>query len=90
VDPRPYIRGKIKETFEEYPEIGTLLPAMGYSEEQLKDLELTINSAPVDVVIVATPINLGRILNINKPSVRVTYTIESITKPGFDEILSKF
>lgn len=70
-DPRPYTTGKLSETFINYPNIGTLLPAMGYGEQQLKDLETTINNTPCDTVVIGTPIYLNRIIKINKPSVRV-------------------
>ncbi len=90
VDPRPYLVGKMKETFETYPDIGTLLPAMGYSEEQLRDLETTINNADCDAVIIGTPIDLGRILNINKPHTRVFYDLHEIGKPDLENVLEKF
>lgn len=67
VDPRPYTVGKLKDTFATYPEIGVLLPAMGYGEQQLKDLETTINNTDCDAVIIGTPIDLSRVININKP-----------------------
>ena len=75
VDPRPYLVGTLKETFEKYTEIGTLLPAMGYGDQQCADLEATINACDCDLVIVGTPIDLGRIVKIDKPSVRVTYEL---------------
>jgi predicted GTPase len=90
VDPRPYLVGKLKRTFETYPDIGTLLPAMGYGEEQLKDLEATINNTDCDSVIIGTPIDLGRILNINKPYTRVFYDLHEIGKPDLDEVLDDF
>jgi predicted GTPase len=90
VDPRPYIVGKIKETFEKYPHIGTLLPAMGYGEEQIKDLEATINNTPADVVISGTPIDLSRVIKVNKPFVRVDYELQEIGDPTFDDILEEF
>ena len=90
VDPRPYIVGKIKETFEKYPHIGTLLPAMGYGEEQIKDLEATINNTPADVVISGTPIDLSRVIKVNKPIVRVDYELQEIGDPTFDDILEEF
>ena len=86
VDPRPWITGTIAETFESYPDIGKLLPAMGYGEQQIKDLEATINAADCDVVIIGTPIDLRRLLHIEKPSVRVTYNL----KENDIEILSIF
>jgi predicted GTPase len=76
VDPRSVAVGTIKETFEKYPEIGTLLPAMGYGEKQIKDLEETINSADCDAVVIATPIDLNRIVNIKKPNTRVMYELD--------------
>ncbi len=90
VDPRPYIVGKIKQTFETYPHIGTLLPAMGYGDEQIKDLEATINNIPVDLVISGTPIDLGRIVKVNKPLIRVDYDLQEIGYPTFDGILDDF
>lgn len=76
IDPRPYAVGSIKKTFEKYPHIGTLLPAMGYSKTQMKELEKTINDTPCDMVVVATPIDLGRLLKINKPYKRVRYELQ--------------
>ena len=90
VDPRPYTVGTITETFEKYPEIGTLLPAMGYSDQQIKDLEETINKADADVVIIGTPIDLRKLVNINKPAVRVTYELSEIGKPDLKDVLKKF
>ncbi len=90
VDPRPYVVGAISETYEKYPHIGTLLPAMGYSEQQIKDLEASINNANVEAVIIATPIDLGRIININKTAYRVTYNLQEIGKPDFNDLLKDF
>jgi len=90
VDPRPYAVGSIKTTYEKYQQIGALLPAMGYSKEQLQELEETINKTPADVVVVATPINLGKILNLNKPYVRVKYELQEIGKPTLEDITEKF
>lgn len=90
VDPREYAVGSIKEVYAKYSQIGTLLPAMGYSEKQLKELEETINNTPADLVIVATPINLGRILNLNKPFVRVYYELQEIGKPTLKDIIEEF
>jgi predicted GTPase len=89
VDPRPFAVGTIKETFSKYPGIGTLLPAMGYGEEQIKDLEETINKVDCDAVVIATPINLSRIISIKKPAIRVTYELEEKSKPDLKEILHK-
>jgi predicted GTPase len=90
VDPRPFIVGRLKETFKIYPGIGTLLPAMGYGEEQLKDLETTINNTDCDSVIIGTPIDLNRVINIKKPSTRVYYDLEEVGSPNLEEVLSDF
>lgn len=90
VDPRPYTVGTITETFEKYAEIGTLLPAMGYGDQQIKDLEDTINKTECDLVIIGTPIDLRKLVNINKPAVRVTYELQEIGKPDLKDVLSKF
>ena len=90
VDPRPWITGTIAETFESYPDIGKLLPAMGYGEQQIKDLEATINAADCDVVIIGTPIDLRRLLHIEKPSVRVTYNLKETSRPTVANVLEPF
>lgn len=90
VDPRPFTVGSITETFGKYPEIGTLLPAMGYGDQQIKDLETTINNTDCDVVIIGTPIDLRRLLKINKPALRVTYELQEIGKPDLKDVLSRF
>ena len=90
VDPRPWITGTIAETFESYPDIGKLLPAMGYGEQQIKDLEATINAADCDVVIIGTPIDLRRLLHIEKPSVRVTYNLKETGRPMVANVLEPF
>ncbi len=90
VDPRPFLVGKLKETFEIYPGIGTLLPAMGYGEQQMKDLEATINNSDVDAVIIGTPIDLNRVIKINKPTTRVYYDLQEIGSPNLEEILDDF
>jgi predicted GTPase len=89
-DPRSAAVGKLAETFQIYPNIGVLLPAMGYSAEQLKDLETTINSVDCDAVIIGTPIDLTRIVKINKPTTRVYYDLQEIGTPDLDGILSEF
>ena len=89
IDPRPFIVGKIIETFEKYPEIGTLLPAMGYGDQQLHDLETTINRTDCDAVIIGTPIDLGRVLKINKPATRVYYDLQEIGEPNLEQVLSQ-
>lgn len=87
VDPRPWVKGDIKEAFEAYPEIGTLLPALGYGEKQIKDLQRTINAIPCDSVVIGTPIDLTQVLRINKPAVRVSYELQEIGKPDLEEVL---
>ncbi len=87
VDPRPYTVGSITETFEHYPNIGTLLPAMGYGDAQRDDLEETINRTDADIVVVGTPIDLGRILEANKPMLRVRYELQEIGQPTLLEVL---
>ncbi|HDP66974.1 MAG TPA: GTPase [Candidatus Marinimicrobia bacterium] len=90
VDPRPYTVGKLTETFRIYPNIGHLLPAMGYGEQQIKDLEATIEKTDCDSVIIGTPIDLNRILKINKPNTRVYYDLQEIGHPNLTEILEDF
>ncbi len=89
IDPRPYTVGTISETFVKYPNIGHLLPAMGYSNEQIKDLEETINSTDCDSVIIGTPIDLARLLKINKPATRVKYDLEEIGDITIEKILKE-
>jgi predicted GTPase len=90
VDPRPWTVGTITATFKKYPNIGTLLPAMGYGDKQVKDLEVTINKVPCDTVIIATPIDLNRLITIRKPTVRVSYELQEIGKPDLMDVLKPF
>jgi len=90
VDPRPFTVGKMSETFKIYPNIGTLLPAMGYGAEQLKDMETTINNTDCDAVLIATPIDLNRIIDIKKPNTRVYYDLQEIGNPDLSEIVEDF
>lgn len=90
IDPRPWVIGKIAETYEKYPDIGTLLPAMGYGDEQVADLEKTINAVDCDVVVIGTPIDLRKIINIKKPAVRVMYELQEIGRPNLEDVLKKF
>src|SRR5690349_6870444 len=90
VDPRPYAIGSIRGTYERYQHLTSLLPAMGYGAVQRHELEETINRVPCDLVLVATPVNLASILKLNKPSVRVLYEAEELTRPGLVEILTEF
>ncbi|MFQ5615510.1 MAG: GTPase, partial [Anaerolineales bacterium] len=87
VDPRPYAVGAIAETYTKYPATGDVLPAMGYGNQMVKELEETINAADVDMVIIGTPIDLGRLLNINKPSQRVRYELQEIGQPTLKDLL---
>jgi predicted GTPase len=90
VDPRPFVVGRLAETFEIYPDIGEVLPAMGYGDEQLKDLETTINNTECDSVVIGTPIDLSRIIDIKKPHTRVYYNLQEIGRPNFSGILDDF
>jgi len=90
IDPRPYIVGKLKDTYRIYPDIGTLLPAMGYGKQQLNDLESTINRTQCDSVIIATPIDLARIISIKKPNTRVYYDLQEIGDPNLTQVLDDF
>ncbi len=90
VDPRSAAVGKLAETFKIYPNIGTLLPAMGYGDQQVKDLEATINKTDCDTVVIATPIDLNRIVKIKKPTVKVEYDLQEIGSPNLTEVLDEF
>ncbi len=90
VDPRPYAVGSLKTTFETYPHLENVLPAMGYGKEQLKDLEATINQTDCDVVIIGTPMDLTRIIDINKPTTRVQYELNEVTEPNLSDVLNQF
>jgi len=90
VDPRPYAVGSIAATFEKYPTTGPVLPAMGYGEEQTRELADTIAATPADVVVIGTPIDLGRLIEIEGPSVRVRYDLQEIGSPTLDDLLARF
>ncbi|MGR3309195.1 MAG: GTPase, partial [Candidatus Brocadiales bacterium] len=90
MDPRQSAVGSIAETFKKFPNIGSLLPAMGYNPQQIKDLEGTINSTDCDAVIIGTPVDLRKIVKINKPSVRAVYDIEEIGRPNLTDVLERF
>ncbi len=90
VDPREFAVGKLAETFKIYPNIGTLLPAMGYGDQQIRDLEATIDKTPCDVVVIATPIDLTRIVKINKPTVKVGYDLQEIGQPDLAQAVNDF
>jgi predicted GTPase len=87
VDPRPWLVGSLNDTFTQYPNIGALLPAMGYSGEQIRDMERTINATECDVVIIATPIDLRRLMKIKHPSVRVGYELQEIGTPTLQDAI---
>jgi predicted GTPase len=89
VDPRPYAVGTIKETYHKYPHIGPVLPAMGYSRNQIGDLQRTIKNSPCDLVVFATPIHLTRLVSIQKPTLRVRYEYRNHGEPGLEEVLLK-
>lgn len=90
IDPRPFAVGSLVDTFEKYQHLNQVLPAMGYGEQQLKDLEATINNIDCDAVIIGTPMDLSRIMNINKPTTRVFYDLEEVGSPNLEEILATF
>ena len=89
IDPRGFASGTIRETYETYPNIGRVLPAVGYGEQQIKDLEATINNVSCDLVIIATPVDLTRIISINKPMLKVGYELQEIGKPDLAELIKK-
>jgi predicted GTPase len=90
VDPRTYALGSIAETYRTYPAIGPLLPAMGYSAQQVRDLEATIDRVPCDVVVVGTPIDLSRLVTIRKPVVRARYELQEIGQPDLAYVVDDF
>ncbi|HDS09923.1 MAG TPA: GTPase, partial [Firmicutes bacterium] len=89
IDPRPYAVGSIIETYKKYTHLSDILPAMGYGKKQMSELQQTINKAKVDVVVIATPIDLGKLIKINKPSVRVMYRLEESGRPNLKDIIMK-
>ena len=90
IDPRPYVVGSLTATFQMYPNVGALLPAMGYGATQVGDLEATIARVPCDVVIVGTPIDLSRLITIAQPTVRVRYDLQEIGKPDLGDLMGRF
>ncbi|HLC17872.1 MAG TPA: GTPase [Thermodesulfobacteriota bacterium] len=90
VDPRPYAVGSVRETLDRFPELKNLLPAVGYSKEQIKELEETVNSTPCDLVLVATPVNLKEVMEIKKPAIRVSYEVEDMEEPGLSGVIKEF
>jgi predicted GTPase len=90
VDPRPNAVGKIKDTFKKYPNIGPILPAMGYGADQIRDLQATIDAVECDTVVIGTPIDLNRVVKIKKPNVRVRYSLAEVGEPTLGEIIDSF
>jgi len=89
VDPRPYAVGSLLRTLESWPGIGPLLPAMGYGEEQVRDLETTVARTPADLVLVATPVDLRRVIRIDRPALRVGYELQEVGKPDLEDVLAR-
>jgi predicted GTPase len=89
VDPRPFATGSIQQTYKKYPHIGNLLPAMGYGEQQIKELETSINNSDAEMVLIATPVDLKKILNLKKPAVRLKYELQEIGEPTLKNVLQK-
>jgi predicted GTPase len=89
VDPRPFAVGTLQEVFARYPHIGPVLPAMGYSEAQIRDLAATINNTPADLVLFSTPIHLCRLITSNKPTIRVRYEYQDYGEPTLQEVLKE-
>jgi predicted GTPase len=89
VDPHPYAVGSITEAYKTYTHLGAVLPALGYGKEQIRELQETINKTPCDIVLIGTPIDLRRVLNINKPAVRAKYELQEIGTPTLEELLKK-
>ncbi len=90
VDPRPFAVGSIKETFEKYSHLEDVLPAMGYGKKQVDELQQTINKSDVDAIVIGTPIDLNRVLKIDKPNVRVKYDLQEIGRPNLEDVLTEF
>jgi predicted GTPase len=90
VDPRPYAVGSIKAAYRKYPHLGAVLPALGYSEKQIAELKETIERTPCDVVVIGTPIDLRRVIAINKPTVRVKYELKVLGPVSLEQILDEF
>jgi len=88
VDPRPYAVGSLAETFQKYPHLGPVLPAMGYGERQIRELAATISEVPCDAIVIATPIDLRRLLDLPRPSTRVRYELQEIGRPTLEDVLA--
>jgi predicted GTPase len=90
VDPRPYAVGSIRDTYADYPGTGPVLPAMGYGEEQVRELAETIRNTPADLVVIGTPVDLAKLVRLDKPSVRVRYELEELGEPTLSDVLERF
>jgi predicted GTPase len=90
IDPKPYAKGRLAETYALYPHLGPILPALGYYREQLLDLEATINSVPADLVVSATPFSLGSLIDIDKPLVQVAYEMSERGEPRLSDVVRRF
>ncbi len=90
IDPKPYLTGTLIEIFKEFPQIKEIVPAMGYNDQQIKDMEETLNKSKCDLIINGSPIDLAKLINSNKPIVRVTYDIEALSSPTIEEVLDEF
>jgi predicted GTPase len=90
VDPRPYAVGSIRDTYADYPGTGPVLPAMGYGEEQVRELAETIRNTPTDLVVIGTPVDLAKLVRLDKPSVRVRYELEELGEPTLSDVLERF
>lgn len=90
IDPKPYLTGTLIEIFKEFPQIKEIVPAMGYNDQQIKDMEETLNKSNCDLIINGSPIDLAKLINSNKPIVRVTYDIEAVSSPTIEEVLDEF
>jgi len=90
IDPKPYLTGTLIEIFKEFPQIKEIVPAMGYNDQQIKDMEETLNKSKCDLIINGSPIDLAKLINSNKPIVRVTYDIEAVSSPTIEEVLDEF
>ena len=90
VDPRPYLQGSLNVVFRKYPHLGKLIPAMGYWPQQIKDLEATINAVPCDTVLIATPMDLRKVVHVEKPAAVSTYGVEDREPPYLSEEIEKF
>jgi len=90
INPRPYAQGRLAETYSTFPHLGSILPALGYYPEQLRDLEATINAVPADLVVSATPFSLGHLIRIDKPLVQVAYEMSERGEPRLSDLVRRF